>query len=112
MQTDETTDVIFQTLWTRALDAWDDEKAHAALLDYAVRTQQLPLAAKQYRAMKDDPAKGAIATARLDAIVVAATQMMASMKTPPSTKVPLSITLSAVAVAVLLIGLLVYAIRR
>ena len=55
-------------------------------VDYALQTENLPDLAGRYRALKDDPEKGEYAQKRIDAIVVAATQMLASMKTPPPPK--------------------------
>lgn len=81
-------DLIFDTLWSRVLEAWDDDSTHAALLDYALRTENLPTAAGRYRALKDDPDKGETAKKQLDAIVLTATQLLFSMKTPPRPNVP------------------------
>jgi hypothetical protein len=92
---DATGDAALEALWQRVIEAWDDDKPHAALLEYALRTEHLPEVAGRYRALKDDPERGERAHKRLDAIVVAATQLMMSMKTPARTKVPLPITLSA-----------------
>jgi hypothetical protein len=97
-------DPVFEALWKRVLEAWDDEKTHAALLDHALREQRLPDAAGRYRALSDDPAKGERAKKKLDAIVIAATQMLMSMKTPPRGKVPWQITLSAVLVCLFMLG--------
>jgi len=102
----------FESLWQRVLDAWDDDKAHAAALEYALRTENLPLLAGRYRKLQDDPAKGERAKKRLDAIIVAATQLMLSMKTPASTKVPLPITLSAVGIFLFALAFLVYAMMH
>jgi phage terminase large subunit-like protein len=97
-----------EALWQRVLDHWDDDKTHAALIEFALRTEQLSEAAGRYRKLKDDPAKAASAQKRLDAIVVAATQLMMSKKTPPRTKVPLSITLSAFGIFLFALCLVVY----
>jgi hypothetical protein len=51
-----------------------------------------------------------MAKERLDAIVVAAMSMLQATKTPPRTKVPLSITLSACAVCVVILGWLALAV--
>jgi hypothetical protein len=111
--TEDSNDPIFETLWSRVMEAWDDDKTHAALLDYALRAQRLPDAAGRYRALKDDPAKGPRAQKRLDAIVVAATQMMLAMKSPPSRgKVPWQITLTALAIAMFIFGLIAYGMLR
>ncbi len=92
---DEVADPIFEALWARVLEAWDDEKTHAALLDHALREQRLPDAAGRYRTLKDDPAKGPLATKKLGAIVLAATQLLFAMKTPPRARVPLPVTITA-----------------
>jgi hypothetical protein len=92
------------------LEAWAEDKRHAALLEYALRGGHLPEVAGRYRALKEDPEKGKRAQKQLDAIVLSATQMMLAMKTPGPVKVPASITLSAVGVCVALVGLLAYAL--
>ncbi len=111
MADEEPTDAIFEALWKRTLEAWDDEKTHAALIDHAMREQRLPEAAGRYRALVDDPDRGALAKKKLDAIVIAATQMLMAMKTPKTAnKVPLPITLSAFGVCALLLAWLGWAL--
>jgi hypothetical protein len=109
-KTETTSDPIFESLWGRVLEAWDDDKPHAAFLEHAIRTEQLHEAAGRYRPLKDDPERGARAKKKLDGIVLAAMHMLNAMKTPPRQKVPLSITLSAVLVCAILLGWLSYAI--
>jgi hypothetical protein len=104
------TDPVLEALWKRVLEAWDDEKTHAALLDHALREQLLPEIAGRYRALADDPDKGALAKKKLDAIVLAATQMLMSMKTPKPGKVPLPITLSALGICAVLLSWLAWAL--
>jgi hypothetical protein len=106
---DDCIDPVLEVLWKRILDAWGDERAHAALLDHAIQVQALPEIAGRYRSLVDDPEKGTAAKKRLDAIVLAATQMLMSMKTPPPGKTPWPITLSAVGVSLLLLSWLAYA---
>lgn len=81
-------DAIFEALWKRALEAWDDDKPHAALLEHALKSEKLPDLAGRYRALKDDPEKGARAQKKIDGLVIAATQMLMATKTPPRTKTP------------------------
>ena len=108
---DETShDPVLEALWKRVLEAWDDERVHAALLDHAVRTGALPEIAGRYRALSSDPAKSADAKTKLDAIVVAATNMLWSTKMPVPGKVPLPITLSAVGVSAFLLLWLAWAV--
>ena len=110
MPDDEPTDPVLEALWKRVMEAWDDEKPHAALLEHAMREQQLPEVAGRYRALVDDPDRGALAKKKLDGIVLAATQMLMAMKTPQAGKVPLGITLSAVGVCALLLAWLAWAL--
>ncbi len=108
----DTGDVALEALWQRVVDAWDDDKTHAAILEYALRTEHLPEVAGRYRALKEDPAKAERVEKRLNAIVVAATELMMSMKTPARTKVPLPITLSAFAIFLLALVFVAYALFR
>ena len=101
--TDEAGDAVLEALWTRVLEAWNDDKAHAALLEHALRSQALPDIAGRYRGLLGDGEKGALAKKKLDAIVIAATNMLWSMKTPKPGRVPLPITLSAFGVCALLL---------
>jgi hypothetical protein len=103
-------DPVLEALWKRVLEAWDDDRTHAALLEHAMRAQALPEIAGRYRALSEDPEKGPLAKKKLDGIVVAATQMLMSMKTPKPGKTPLPITLSAAGVAALLLGWLAWAL--
>lgn len=101
-------DAIFDALWKRVLEAWDDDKPHVALLDHALRSEQLPELAGRYRAQKDDPEKGARAQKKIDGIVVAATQMLMAMKMPARTKTPWQWTASAAFLFIVVIAFLGY----
>jgi hypothetical protein len=95
-------------LWERALESWDDGKVHAALLEHALLSESLHELAAHYKHLSADPAKGALATKQLDAIVQAATQMLLSTKMPRPGRVPLPITLSAAGVCLALVAWLAY----
>jgi hypothetical protein len=105
---DTLSDPAFEALWMRVLEAWDDEKTHSAALEYALHAERLPVLAGRYRALKEDPTKGERAQKRLEAIVLAATALMMSMKTPAQTKVPLPITLSAIGIFLFALLFLLY----
>jgi hypothetical protein len=107
---DDAPDPVLDALWKRVLDAWDDDRPHAALLEHALRAQALPVVAGRYRGLTADAVRGTRAKEKLDAVVVAATQMLLSTKTPKPGKTPLPITLSAVAVCLLLLGWLALAL--
>jgi hypothetical protein len=106
---EDATDAVLDALWGRAVERWDDDAVHAALLDHAVRAQRLPDLAGRYRALAEDADRGVTAKKRLDALVVAATAMLWAMQTPKPQKVPLSITLSAVGICAFLLLLLGWA---
>ncbi len=103
-------DAVLDALWRRVVEGWDDDAVHAAILQHAVRSERLPDLAGRYRALADDPAKSHVAKKKLDGIVVAATQMLMSMKTPKPGKVPLPITLSAFGICLFLLGWLAFAV--
>ena len=58
--------------------------------------------------LKDDPEKGARAQKKIDAIVVAATQMLMATKTPAQTKTPWQWNVYAVLVFAIVCAWLVY----
>jgi hypothetical protein len=107
---DETSDAALEVLWQRALAAWEDDKIHVAVLEYALRAQALPEVAGRYRTLVSDPERGARAQKRLDALVAAATATLFATKTPKPEKVPVAITLSAFGVCAALLGWLAWAL--
>jgi hypothetical protein len=107
---DPPTDAVLEALWGRALERWDDEAVHTAVLEHAVRVQRLPDLAGRYRALSEDAERGPVAKERLEAIVAAATTMLWAMQTPKPTKVPPSITLSAFGVCAFLLLWLAWAV--
>jgi hypothetical protein len=108
---DATADPVFEALWQRVLEAWDADPPHHALLDYAIRAERLADAAGRYRALEGDAEKGARARKRLDAIVMAATQMMMAMKTPAAPrKVPLPFTIATMAFCFALLAWLAWVV--
>jgi len=101
-------DAILEALWKRVLEAWEDDKPHQAALSYALQNERLPDIAGRYRKLLDDPEKGARAKKKIDAIVVAATQLLMATKTPPREKIPWQWTASVAAVFVLVVSFLAY----
>ena len=102
---DDKPDALLDALWSRVLEAWDEDKPHHALLEYAIAQQKLPELAGRYRAIKEsDAERSARAQKKLDGIVIAATHLLMAMKTPAApTKVPTSITLTAFVICLALI---------
>ncbi|MGO9837296.1 MAG: hypothetical protein ACLP1X_24140 [Polyangiaceae bacterium] len=107
---DDEKDPVLEALWVRVLEAWDDERTHAAAIDHGARNELLPELASRYRALVGDAQKGAVAQKKLDAIVVAATTLLFSQKTPAAGKVPLPITLSAFGICAVLLLWLTWAL--
>jgi len=105
---DEPTDPIFEALWSRVLEAWDDDKTHGAILDHALREQRLPELAGRYRALESDAAKAEVAKKKLALIVIAATNMLQSLKGPETAKISRGVTIVATIVSGLLIGYVAY----
>ncbi len=65
-------DPALDALWKNVLDRWDEDKAHAAFLDYCQRSDQLAEAATRYRGMTGDRDRGPSAQKRLGAITALA----------------------------------------
>jgi hypothetical protein len=107
---DDANDPVLEALWQRVLEAWDDDRTHAAIIEHGVRAQSLPGIAGRYRALLADPDKAMVAQKKLDAIVVAATNLLFSHKTLSPGKVPLPITLSAFGVSIVLLAWLAWAL--
>lgn len=61
-----------EALWARVLDAWEDEKVHAAFLQHCDQVNRLPEAATRYRGMTGDHTRAAIAEKKLKAVAVLA----------------------------------------
>jgi hypothetical protein len=107
---EDSADAMFEALWSRVLEAWDDDKPHQAALSHALEKQLLPVIAGRYRQLIDDPEKGPRAKKKIDGIVIAATQMLMATKTPERTKLPWQWTASVAAVFFLVVAFLAYKI--
>jgi hypothetical protein len=101
-------EAMFELLWSRTLEAWDEDGPHRILLEHALKHEKLPELAGRYRALKDDPVRSARAQKKIDGIVTAATQLMLATKTPTRTKTPWPWTASAVLMFVIVSAWLVY----
>ena len=104
---------VFDLLWKRVLEAWDEEAPHADILELALRTDMLAELAGRYRTIKDsDPERAARAEARLDAIVSAATQLLTLRRSPPPRKTSGWSTLSAAVCCLVLIAQMLWAFLK
>ena len=106
----EAPDAVFNALWARVIEAWDEDKPHQAALSYAIEKEMLPEIAGRYRKLISDPEKGERAQKKINGIVVAATQMLMATKTPAREKLPWQWTASVAAFMVLVVSFLAYKI--
>ncbi len=106
----EAPDVVFQALWARVLEAWDEDKPHQLALTYAIEHGMLPEIAGRYRKLLDDPEKSERTKKKINGIVIAATQLLMATKTPSREKVPWTWTASVAVFMVVVISFLAYKI--
>jgi hypothetical protein len=98
-------DAALDALWDNAERAWDEDKPHQALLEYAITAQKLPELAGRYRRVKDgDPARAERAQKKLDGIVIAATQMLMAQKSPEGAPKPSRVLTAVVFIAFVAMG--------
>jgi hypothetical protein len=95
-------------LWEKVLENWDDEKRHAAALQFALTTEQLADLAGRYRTLENDEKKGTLAKKKIDAIVASAIAMLQSMKTPPPPKSNKVLTFAAAMLAAVVFSYLAW----
>lgn len=100
---EEPQDALFEALWKRVLESWDDDKPHVAILEHAVRNERMPELAGRYRAQKEVPGREERAKKKLDGIIVAATQMLMATKTERPEKAPWQITAAVGVVCVVVL---------
>lgn len=87
-------------LWANVEARWDDDKAHAAFLEFAAAKGELPEAAGRYREIKDAGGpRSELAQKKLSAIMLIAMQMLASERTDPAKKPPKWLTFVVFAVS-------------
>jgi hypothetical protein len=104
---------VFDALWARVLENWTDDKAHGAFLEFVIREKMLPDAAGRYRAIKDaNDERSPLAKKRIDAIVIAATQMLTELKSPPPEKNNRWLTVAVFIGCVILLFILARAVFR
>ncbi len=107
-KTEDDVDEVFDAMWAKVLEAWDEDKPHQTILGYAIDKQFLPVLAGRYRKLQDDEEKGARAKKKIDGIVLAATQMMLATKSPPRTPTPFAWKFYAAAMFVLVVTFLAW----
>lgn len=105
-------DALFEALWKRVLESWDEDKPHAAILDHAVRSEMLPELAGRYRAHKEVPGHEERAKKKLDALIVAATQMLMATKTEKPEKAPWQLTVGVALVCVIVLVWLAFKVLK
>lgn len=82
-------DTGFESLWQRVLEQWDDDKIHAAFLEYARSRYLLPQAGARYREMKEsDPGRSEVVDKKLAALMVMAVGMLESSRSEAPKRPP------------------------
>lgn len=109
---DATPDALFEALWRRVDEAWDDDKPHVAILEHAIRSELLPELAGRYRSQKEVAGREERAKKKLDGIVIAATHMLMATKSEPPKKAPWQLTASVAIVCVVVLVWLAFKIVR
>ncbi len=109
---DATPDALFEALWRRVDEAWDDDKPHVAILEHAIRSELLPELAGRYRAQKEVAGREERAKKKLDGIVIAATHMLMATKSEMPKKAPWQLTASVAVVCVVVLVWLAFKIVR
>lgn len=109
---DATPDALFEALWRRVDEAWDDDKPHVAILEHAIRSELLPELAGRYRSQKEVAGREERAKKKLDGIVIAATHMLMATKSEPPKKAPWQLTASVAVVCVVVLVWLAFKIVR
>lgn len=74
-------DPVFEALWKKCLDDWDDDRAHGKFLQHCQDSEQLAEAAARYRGMAGDRDRGPSAEKRLQAVALLAMAQLESMRT-------------------------------
>jgi len=102
-------DAAFEALWKSVLDRWDEERSHAAFLEYCRTTDQLAEAAARYRGMKGDRDRSEIAEKRLAGIAIVAIAMLeATRSTIPRASRSVGSLILAAVFGLAAVGLLAY----
>jgi hypothetical protein len=99
-QFEDTGDPIFEACWTHVDAAWEDEGAHAAMLDRAIAASKLPELAGRYAKYAGSVTRGEFATKRVTAITLAAVSMLEATRSPKYQRPPWPIVASAIVIFV------------
>jgi hypothetical protein len=107
-----TGDEGFELLWAKVTESWDEEKCHAAFVEYAITQRLMPEAAGRYRVMRTEEAKRAVADKRLNTIVVAATFMLEETRTVSPERTHRALSIVGFVVSIALLGWLASVVFR
>jgi hypothetical protein len=100
-------DPLFEALWQKLEQNWDDSAAHERFLNHCLETSQLPAAAARYRT-----ATGRDTSPQLQRISALALSQLAASRTPRSVVTRNAVSLLAIAITLSLsFALLLLALR-
>jgi len=89
-------DPIFEALWKKVLDDFDDDAAHVAFIEHCRVTGTLLEAAVRYRGMAGDHARGPQAEKRLGSIAALAVAGLETARTPERHGAALAVRLALI----------------
>lgn len=102
------TDPGFELLWDKVQTQWDDDKIHAAFLDYARERMLLPEAGARYRVIKEtDPTRAEVAQKKLGMLMALALSLLENERNALPTGPPRWITSFAYALAAVFLAVLI-----
>ncbi len=81
-------DTLFEALWKKVIDDWDNDTAHGAFLQHCQDHGQLAEAAARYRGMSGDRERGPSAEKRLQAVAMLAMTNLETHRTARTSRTP------------------------
>lgn len=100
-------DTLFEALWKKVVDDWENDAAHGTFLQHCQDNGQLAEAAARYRGMSGDSERGPSAEKRLQAVAMLAIANLESQRSSTARRPPVGAVVMAV-FFVLSAGLLLY----
>ncbi len=102
-----------RTAWEAVESDWENDDAHKRFLALCAASERLAVAGRRYRRVLDtDPARAAGAERRMQTLLTLATEQLLRHKTPPAEKGTPRLTLVAIGVAAVIIGMTLWQLTR
>lgn len=99
--------------WEAVESDWENDDAHKRFLALCAASERLAVAGQRYRRVLDtDPTRAAGAERRMQTLLTLATEQLLRHKTPPAEKGTPRLTLVAIGVAAVIIGMTLWQLTR